>query len=372
MQGTKILDLSRVLAGPWAVQQLADQGADVIKVEPPSGDDTRQFGPFVGDHSSYYFACNRNKRSITLNLREGTDQNIFRKLLDWADVVVENFRPHKLSKLNIDIPKILEHQPALVWVSIRGFGEVSPEWTTRPGYDLVLQHAGGATALTGSPDSPPLKHGNSTADLTTGFNVIQAILLGLLHQQRTGDGQQIIVNMLQTQAACLTYHATRVFMTGQTPEKRANSHAGLVPYDLYPCADGWVCIAVGQDRMWHALTQALDLPQHEHWSTNRDRLTHRNDVDAAVRNATRKWSMHDLCDHLASFDIPSGPVLSPRQTLAHPAVDTISVDHQELGPIELVGPSLTTTTTRALHAPPPNQDQHRDEILRMLVCREED
>jgi len=363
MKDVRILDLSRVLAGPWAVQQLADQGASVIKVEPPGGDDTRRFGPFVEGHSTYFYACNRNKRSIEVNLKTSRGKHILARLLQWADVVVENFRPQAMSSLNLDPKEILKTHPELVWVSIRGFGESVEEHKYRPGYDLLLQCEGGAAAITGDENTPPFKHGNSTADLTTGFNVVQAILLGLLHHSKTGIGQQIVVNMLQTQVSCLTYHTTRWSIAGEAAEKRGNSHAGLVPYDLYPCIDGWLCIAVGTDAMWARLCDALSIDAPISWKTNKGRLTHRDAIQEVLQSRTKQWKREDLSTLLRTFDIPAGPVLTPEQALDHPAAQHIEVSHDDLGTIPLVGPIVNTMTTRIHHSCPPDLNAHRAEIL---------
>ena len=284
-------------------------------------------------------------------------------LIRWADVVVENFRPQAMDSLGLDATEILEAHPKLVWVSIRGFGDTVEPHKYRPGYDLLLQCEGGAAAITGDAHTPPYKHGNSTADLTTGFNVVQAILLGLLHQAQTGEGQRIVVNMLQTQVACLTYHSTRWTLAGETAEKRGNSHAGLVPYDLYPCKDGWLCIAVGTDAMWTRLCNALALQAPEAWSTNRGRLEHRDAIQRCLQKVTRAWNKEDLSQHLRTFDIPAGPVRTPEQAFNHEAAHRIELSHEDLGPVSMIGPIVTTKTTRTTHSTPPNLDAHRDEIL---------
>ena len=363
MLGIKILDLSRVLAGPWAVQQLADQGADVIKVEPPGGDDTRGFGPFKNDVSTYFLSCNRNKRSIVLDLKTNAGKRTLLTLIDWADVVVENYREQACESLGLHILDLLETRPKLVWVSIRAFGTQNKTWANRPGYDLLLQCMGGATALTGTNEMPPLKHGNSSADLTTGLMTSQAILLGLLHKERTGEGQHIVVNMLQTQAVCLTYHATRITVTNQSPEKRGNSHAGLVPYDLYPVSDGWVAIAVGNDRMWRDLCAELSIPQRIEWATNRQRLKHRAQIDDAIQTALASWTVEEVTERLSARDVPAGPVLRPEETLQHPATQHIDVEHPSLGTIMLPGVPLQTSTTRTSHRAPPMLNADEENVL---------
>ena len=189
MQGIRILDLSRVLAGPWATQQLADQGADVIKVEPPGGDETRRFGPIVDGHSTYFLSANRNKRSIELDLKDADDQQTLWELIDWADALVENFRPGVLARLGFPWPEIHARNPRLVAVAVHAFGEDGdPAWAARPGYDLSMQALGGGASITGVPDGPPTKHGCSITDLVAGLLANQALLAALLRRERTGRG----------------------------------------------------------------------------------------------------------------------------------------------------------------------------------------
>jgi len=366
MQGIHVLDLTRVLAGPWAAQQLADQGAEVIKVEPPWGDQTRHFGPFKDGQSTYFLSANRNKRSIVLDLKTEGGQSILHRLIAWADVVIENFRPGVAERLGFGWEALRLQRPELIYVGVHAFGDDAQEsqgWSNRPGYDLVLQAMGGAATITGEPGSGPLKHGNSTADITTGLLTVQAVLLGLLHRERTGEGQKIVVNMLQTQAACLTYHATRYAVTGEVEQSRGNGHRGLVPYNIYPCKDGWIALACGSDPMWSRLTVALGIPNKSEWNQNIGRIQDRTEIDALIREATHTLSVVEADALFSEIGVPSGPVLSPDATLEHPAVQTIGVSHPVLGDVLLPGPMLQTQTTRTVHMAPPIQDQHRAEIL---------
>jgi crotonobetainyl-CoA:carnitine CoA-transferase CaiB-like acyl-CoA transferase len=367
MQGLRVVDLTRVLAGPWATQQLADQGALVVKVEPPDGDETRRFGPVVAGESTYFVAANRNKRSIVLDLRRPEAREVLGRLIARADVLVENYRPGVAERLGFGWEAVRQRHPRLVYVAIHAFGDDGdPAWVGRPGYDLVLQALGGGASTTGFPGAPPIKHSLSIADLLSGLAATQAILFGLLHRERTGEGQKIVVDMMQIQAAALAYHATRFTVTGEVETQRGNAHRALVPYDLYRCSDGWLAVACGNDAIWTRLRRALDLPDRAEWRTNADRISHREDVDEAVKRALGGRTVQAADAALAQAGVPAGPVLTMDQTLAHPAVELVEVAHPTLGRIRLPGPLVRTATTRTEHSPPPRLGEHRDQILAEL------
>lgn len=370
LNGIRIVDLTRVLAGPWATQQLADQGATVVKIEPPGGDETRNFGPWVEGHSTYFMACNRNKRSIVLDLTSEGGRDVLHRLLADADVVIENFRPGVAERLGFGWAELHPRYPKLLYVAIHAFGHpdqgVPVEWTSRPGYDLVLQAMGGGAAATGHPGSPPIKNALSVADLLTGLLATQAVLLGLLERERTGRTQKIVVNMMHAQAAALAYHATRWLIAGEVEEQRGSAHRGLVPYDLYRCSDGWLALACGNDGMWRRLVPALGLPDEPGWARNADRVANRAAVDAVVAEKLAALRVADADALLAKAGVPAGPVLTMDRTLAHPAVDIVTAEHAALGAIAMPGPPLQTVTTRSQHSPPPTIGADRDAILAEL------
>lgn len=370
MHGIRIVDLSRVLAGPWATMHLADQGAEVVKVEPPGGDDTREFGPHVRGVSTYYLAANRNKRSIALDLRLPADRAVLHALVARSHVVVQNWRPGVAERLGCDWPTLRALRPDLVYVAVHAFGDdadgPAAGWRDRPGYDLVLQAAGGAMAITGHPGSPPTKCGTSIADLTAGLLASQAILLGLLHRERTGEGQRIVVNMMQAQAHALAYHATRWSVAGTEDTPRGNSHAGLAPYDVYRCVDGWLAVGVGNDAIFARLCDALALPIESGWSTNAGRVADRERLDARIGQVLAALTVARADALLARFSVPAGPVLRPSEALAHPAVHHVQVDHPTLGVIPMLAPAFTTLTTRDQHRAPPALDADRAEVLALL------
>ena len=363
MKALRILDLTRVLAGPWAVQHLADQGAQVIKVESPSGDETRGFGPIVDGRSTYFLAANRNKRSIALDLKTAAGREVLDRLIQWADVLVQNFRPGVAERLGFGWDEVRARRPDLVYVAIHAFGDEDPEWSSRPGYDLLLQHMGGAPAMTGFPGDPPLKHPASNADALTGLFTTQAILQGVLHREWTGEGQKIVVNMMQVQAACLVYHASRYAVTGEVGRQRGNSHAGIVPYDVVRCADGWLVVACANDATWQRLRACLDLPDRPEWRVNTDRVQDRETLMGHLGAALSRLTVAQAETLLRDARVPAGPVQTPDEALMHPAVERISVDHDHFGTIELPGPAFRTVTTREHHDAPPALAAHRDPVL---------
>lgn len=363
MKGIRILDMSRVLAGPWATMHLADQGAEVIKVEPPEGDDTRAFGPHHEGVSTYFLSANRNKRSIVLDLRRPEDRAVLYDLVPTVDVVVQNFRPGVAERLGCDEATLRSLRPDLVFVTISGFGHEGP-YAQRPGYDLVLQALGGAMAITGQPGAPPTKCGTSIADLTTGLFAVQAILQGLLHRARTGEGDRIDVSMLGAQAHALAYHASRWLVAGTEDVQRGNSHAGLAPYDVYRCRDGWLALGCGNDRIFARLCDVLGIEPEPGWDTNPGRVADRDRLDRVVGGCLAELDVAEADRILAAAGVPAGPVLRPSEVVEHPAVDTVTVDHATLGPIRQLAPVFNSRTTRAEHRGPPELDGDREHILR--------
>jgi crotonobetainyl-CoA:carnitine CoA-transferase CaiB-like acyl-CoA transferase len=355
-----------VLAGPWAAQHLADQGADVLKIEPPGGDETRAFAPIVAGVSTYFVSCNRNKRSIVLDLRTDAGREVAHDLVAGADVVLHNWRPGVAERLGMGWDTLKALRPQLVCVSISAFGSDSGEWAGRAGYDLVLQAMGGAMSFTGPPGAPPIRAGTPIADLVAGLLATQAVLQGLLHRAQTGEGQWIEVDMMQAQAACLVYHFSRYTVTGEREQQRGNAHRGLVPYDVYRCADGWIAIACGNDGLWQKLRTELGLPDREDWRTNAGRVAARSAVDDAVTGALAAVAVADADRRLAAAGVPVGRVLDVAGVAAHPAVERVTVAHEVLGDLALAGPALRTATTREHHRPPPALGADRDAVLAEL------
>ncbi len=373
MTGVRILDLTRVLAGPWAAQQLADQGADVIKVEPPGGDETRGFGPVVRGVSTYFLAMNRNKRSIVLDLKTDAGRRVGHALARTCDVVLHNWRPGVAERLAMDWPRLRALRPGLVYVCINAFGaQGDTTWSTRSGYDLVLQAMGGAMSFTGDPGGRPMRAGTPVADLTAGLLATQAVLLGLLHRERTGEGQRIEVNMLQAQHAALVYHVSRQALTGESESPRGNAHRGLVPYDVYRCTDGWLAVACGNDRSWQALREALGIEDRTAWRSNLGRVEQRAAVDAAVSSALESCAVAEAEEVLAAAGVAIGPVLDVSQVIDHPVSSSVGFEHSVLGAVQVQAPAIITRTTRSAHRSPPGMDADRDDVLGELALTAEE
>ncbi|HBW47890.1 TPA: formyl-CoA transferase, partial [bacterium] len=298
LDGIKVLDLSRVLAGPYGTQILADHGAEVWKVEiPGKGDDTRAFGPpFQNGESAYFMSVNRNKRSITINMKSNDGIEIIKNLLLKADVLIENFRPGTLDKFGLDADSALKMNPRLIYCSVSGFGQTGP-WSRKPGYDLAIQGMGGIMSLTGEPDGPPAKVGTSIADIISGIYAAQGILLALVARNKTGRGQKIDISMLDGQISLLTYQAGIYFAEGKSPMRKGNQHPTICPYETFKTKDGYLNLAVGNDKLWLSFCELInrpDLKSDERFTTNPKRVACRNILfpilsEIFSTRSTAKW-----------------------------------------------------------------------------------
>lgn len=346
----RVLDFTRVLAGPWASQVLGDQGFDVVKVEPPGGDETRSFLP-LRDGESVYFACtNRNKRSIVLDLKTPDGVALARRLAATADVVLENFRPGVMDRLGLGEAVLRADNPGLVYVSISAFG-ASPGWADRAGYDLVVQSVGGIAALTGD---PPLKAGPSIADLASAQVAVQAVLFALLERGRTGLGKRVDIRMIDVAHHLLAFYASAWLNAGQLPPPPSNRHPSIAPYNLYQCADGWLAVCCANDALWEKLRGVLALPADPAWATIRGRVRDRDRLDAAIdavlaTDTTVAWEAR-----LAAAGVPCGPALSVPDSLDHPLAARI-----QAGPWTFPAPPLPAHRL----SPPPRLGEHTDAIL---------
>jgi crotonobetainyl-CoA:carnitine CoA-transferase CaiB-like acyl-CoA transferase len=347
----RVLDFTRVLAGPWASQVLGDQGFDVVKVEPPGGDETRAFLP-LRDGESVYFACtNRNKRSIVLDLKSPDGVALARRLAARADVVLENFRPGVMERLGLGDAALRADNPGLVYVSISAFGGDTPAYADRAGYDLVVQSVGGIATLTGD---PPQKAGPSIADLASAQVAVQAVLFALLERGRTGQGKRVDIRMIDVAHHLLAFYASAWLNAGQLPPPPSNRHPSIAPYNLYRCRDGWLAVACANDALWEKLRGVLALPAEPGWATIRGRVADRDRLDAAIEaalttDATAAWEAR-----LAAAGVPCGPALSVPDSLEHPLARRVSA-----GPWTFPAPPLQAVALR----PPPRLGEHTDEIL---------
>ena len=371
-----VLDLSRVLSGPYCSMYLADFGARVIKLEHPAGgDDTRGFGPpFVGGESTYFLSINRNKESVAIDFKHARGRELLRALASRADVLLENFRPGALGRLGLDYETVRQWNPRLIYCSISGFGHTGdPDWVRRPGYDLAIQGMGGLASLTGPADGPPYKVGTSIADIIAGLYALSGILVALHARARTGRGQHVDVSMLDGQISLLTYHAGIHFATGAVPTRKGNQHPSISPYETYRARDGFVNLAVGNDGQWRALCRAVGAPldalaEDPRFATNAARVGHRAELAAILEPIV---AARDVADWLALCDgagIPSGPILDVGQALAHPQVQArgmvVPLQHPTAGPIRVTGvPVRLSDTPGAVRTPPPRLGEHTRAVL---------
>ena len=327
LAGLKVLELARVLAGPWAGQILADLGADVIKVESPDGDNTRIWGPPWVEHdgettSAYYHACNRGKRGIVADFRSTGDLETVKTLAETADVVLENFKPGGLAKFGLDYESLAAANPAVVYCSITGFGQDGPR-RDEPGYDFVIQAMSGFMALTGEPDGDPMKMGVSISDLSCGLWAANAVQAALLMRHRTGKGQWIDMSLLDSSVALLANQAMSYLATGENPPRMGNAHAQVSAYGVFPTRTGSIVLAPANDALFRKLLGVLgrdDLLDDARFATNADRVAHRGEVDALIAESTARWSREELLQACAKAAIPAGPINDLDQVFADPQI----------------------------------------------------
>ena len=372
LTGLRILDLTRVLAGPYCTMMLADMGADVVKVERPvAGDDTRGFGPpFVGGESTYFMSINRNKRGMTLDLKHERGLDVLHDLLETADVVVENFRPGLMESFGFGYESARAINPRLVYCSISGYGGTGPD-AALPGYDLIIQGEGGVASLTGDQDGPPFKVGTSQADIVAGMMACQGVLLALIARERTGRGQKVDIGMLDCQVAMLTYQAGIYFATGESPSRIGNRHPSIAPYETFECRDGYLNVACGNESMWRRFCGAAgldELTEDPRFLSNADRVKHADDLRAVLGPAMTERTIAEWLEVLRSAGVPAGRIDSVRDVCEHPQVIArdmvVELEHPEAGPIRVTGvPVKLSDTPGAVDLPPPALGQHTEEVL---------
>ena len=378
LTGVHVLDLSRVLAGPYAAMILGDLGADVIKVEKPgSGDDTRQWGPpFVdtpsGHESTYFLSANRNKRSIEIDLQDPGERPLINRLLEWADVVIENFRPGVMDRLGLGDEVLESANPALVRLSISGFGDDGPE-SRRVGYDHILQAEGGLMSLTGTRAGPMLKVGVPIADITAALYGTIGILAALVERANSRRGQKVSTSLLAGQIALHTFQGTRYLVAGEVPPPSGNQHPTVCPYGVFAARDAPIVIAVGNDAIWRRFAPLVDIdPADEDFATNAARLAHQAQLHEllAPRLASR-----DVAQWLALFDeagVPAGQIKSIDQVYATEQVRqqglVWSAEHATLGPIELPGSPLRLARSPvSIRIAPPTLGEHSVQVRREML-----
>ena len=320
LAGIKVVELARILAGPWAGQVLADLGAEVIKVESPEGDDTRRWGPpFVGDDAAYFHATNRGKRSVVADFATEKGRASVLELVRDADVLIENFKLGGLAKYGLDYESLHAVNPRLVYCSITGFGHDGP-YAARAGYDFIVQGMSGIMDLTGDPQGAPQKIGVAYADILTGLYAVIAIQAALRQREATGRGQLIDMALFDVMTGTLANQAMNYLVSGKNPKRLGNAHPNIAPYEAFPVADGWIIVAVGNDAQFLRLCEVIDIPHEEKWSTNAGRVRDRVALSQAISAQTGDWEKAALLAALEEQGIPAGPINTVAEALADPQI----------------------------------------------------
>ncbi|MCO4763467.1 MAG: CoA transferase, partial [Myxococcales bacterium] len=323
LEGIRVLDLTRILSGPYCTAILGDHGADVIKVESPAGDDTRRFGPpFVDGEATYFLSINRNKRSVIIDLKTEEGRAKLHALAKTADVVVENFRPGTAERIGAGPETLRAINPKLVYCHISGFGQTGP-WSKQPGYDLAVQGLSGLQALTGKPEGEPTKLGVSIADLVTGLYASQAILLALFRRERTGEGEVVDVAMLDSVVSLLSFQAGRYLGAGMKPRRMGNQHPSIAPYETFETADGWLNLAVGNDKLWVLACGVMglqSLANDERFARNPDRVAHRELLLAELVPVLKSRTRDEWVTAFRQAGVPCGEILEVEEILEHEVV----------------------------------------------------
>ncbi len=369
LKGVKVLDLSRILAGPTCTQLLGDLGASVIKIENPAtgGDDTRQWGPpYVedadgnrSDLSAYFMAANRNKKSVAIDITTAKGQAEIKRLASYADILIENFKPGGLAKYGLDYVSLSQELPGLVYCSISGYGQTGPN-ASKPGYDLMAQGYGGIMSLTGDPEGAPMKVGVGIADVMCGMYATVGILAALRHRDQTGEGQQIDLALVDAQIAWLINEGVNYLTSGNVPQRRGNGHPNIVPYDVYETSDGHVILAVGNDTQFQRFCRFInreDLADDPRFATNPARLENRDALNAVLRPALKGMDTATVIAGLEDQKVPVGPVQTLDQVFAtdQAAARNMQIAMQaQPAPVQLIGNPLNLSRTPVTYraAPP--------------------
>lgn len=368
LSGLLVADLSRVLAGPYATQILGDLGADIIKVESPSGDETRTWLPPERDGiATYYLGVNRNKRSIVLDYGNETDVILAQELCRRADVVIENHKPGALTKFGLDYASVRAANPPVVYASISGYG--SKGGATLPGYDLTIQAASGVMSLTGDPDGPGFRSGVSVVDITTGLHLAIGVLAALRHRDTTGEGQQIEVSLLMSAFSAMANHSSTYVASGQVPIRMGNGHPAIFPYDPFPCEDGDIIIAAANDAQFAKLCDVLDLPhlaRDDRFALGESRNRNRDVLRPLLTQALARGTRQEWFDKLTAVGVPCGPINTIGRGIdfaAELGLDPVVTVGEGEGAIPMLrNPISLSATPPTYRMPPPELGEHSDEI----------
>ncbi len=371
LDGIKVLDLTRVLAGPYATMILSDLGAEVIKIEQPGvGDESRNFGPFKNGFSLYFMSVNRGKRSITLDLKSDRGKIIFKQLVEQSDILVENFRPGTMKKLGLDYGTLATEHPSLIYAACSGFGQTGP-FAEQGAYDMIIQGMGGIISITGEPDGPPVRVGTSISDITAALFTTIGILSALHHRNHTEKGQLVDVAMLDSLVAVLENAIVRYFATDEVPKPLGSQHPAITPFEAFKSADGHIIIAIGNDTLWAKFCEHVDqknLISDPRFCSNADRTENHGELFPILSEIMRQRTTDHWIETLKKIGVPCGPINTIDKVVSHPQVKAremiTQVIHEVTGAVGVPGvPIKLSDTPGDVDAPAPSLGEHTDEIL---------
>lgn len=374
LNGIRVIDLTRVLAGPYATMILADLGAEVIKVEALGGDEARGFGPFKADVSGYFQSINRGKKSVALNLKHPDGRDILLQLLDHADILVENYRPGAMARLGLDYATLQPQYPRLIYAACSGFGQTGPN-AHRGAYDAIIQGMGGIVSVTGEPGRPPVRVGASIGDLAAALFTVIGILSALHVRETTGQGQMVDIGMLDCQVALLENAIARYDMTGAVPGPLGSRHPSITPFQAFETSDGWVMLAIGNDALWAKFCHAVDRPDlvnDKRFTTNVLRTDHHAQLESILSEIIKSRTTDTWISEMDALDIPCGPIQTVEQVIKDPQVLSremiLQIMHPIAGRLQLPGsPIKLSETPVCVDQPAPDLGEHTDAVLSTIL-----
>ena len=380
LEGLRVLDLSRVLAGPYCTMMLADFGANIVKIEPPKvGDDSRAFGPFVGKESAYFMSLNRNKRSMTLNFKRQAECDVFKEMVKQADVVVENYRPGTMEKFGLGYDVLKTINPKIIYAACSGFGHSGP-YQYKPAYDIIVQAMGGIMSITGSEGGEPTRVGASVGDIIAGMFTAYGVMLALYHREKTGEGQKIDVGMLDCQVAVLENAISRYVTSGNVPVPLGNRHPSITPFSAFTAQDGHIIVGAGNDRLWTKLCNILGKPElltDSRFNTNSNRTANVQKLTAILNEVFSKKTIDEWMRVLEEAELPCAPINTVEKIINDPQIKArnmiVEIEHPVAGNLKMAGiPVKLSATPGAIERPAPLLGQHTAELMNELLGWDEE
>ena len=375
LTGLRVLDLSRVLAGPYCAMMLADYGADIVKIEPPKvGDDSRAFGPFVGDESAYFMSLNRNKRSMTLNFKRQAECDVFREMVKYADIVLENYRPGTMEKFGLGYDELKKINPKIIYAACSGFGHSGP-YQYKPAYDIIVQAMGGIMSITGPEGGEPCRVGASVGDIIAGMFTAYGIMMALHHRGNTGEGQKVDVGMLDCQVAVLENAIARYVTSGSVPTPLGNRHPSISPFSSFTAQDGHIIVGAGNDRLWTKLCNILKKPElltDSRFDNNSNRTAHVKELTEILNEVFSKKTIAEWMTVLEEAELPCAPINTVDKIVNDPQIKAremiVEVEHPVAGHLKMAGlPIKMSATPGAVERPAPLLGQHTAELLKEII-----